>query len=144
MTGRGEEPPNGNVSTVKAISRQINQIYFAVAVLVTVMFSIAALALWNVGYLTFLLFYHGLLLPSWLFARWYILRGRDADQVVERFNRLFNPHRRRWDAYLPSPASGEASDHRYSKADAFWFVGGIAALAALLLIVSATVLWRLT
>jgi hypothetical protein len=26
-----------------------------------------------------------------VFARWYVLLGRDADQVVERFNRVFNP-----------------------------------------------------
>lgn len=97
MTGGGEDLDSQDRSTRKAISRQINVGCFVVAIIVTVMFSIFALVSWNVEYLVFMLFYQGFCLLQWLFARWYILRGRDADQVVKRFNRVFIRYRRGWD-----------------------------------------------
>jgi hypothetical protein len=140
MTGGGEYPPKQDCSTRKAISRQINVLYLVVAIFATVLLSIFALALWSIEYLTFLLFYDGICLLCWLFARWYILRGRDADAVVKRFNRVFFRYRRGWDQIHRPRAPRRASDFRYTKADAYWVVGGIAALASLLLIILAALL----
>lgn len=144
MTGGGEDIENQDCSTRKAISRLINAICLILAIFVTVVWSIPALVSWNVEYLIILLLSHGTLLLYWLFARWYILRGRDADEVVKRFNRVFIRYRRGWDQIHRPRAPRAASDFRYSRADAYWVVGGIAALALFLLVVFAVLLTRTT
>ena len=118
----------------KTLACRINMNYLFMAAFASVLALIFALTMSDIEYLLFLWVVYPLLLISWLLARWYILRSRDSEELLERYDYWFHSYRSEWDEYRPQWFTPKSSDQRLSSADASFILFGLIVLAVLILV----------